>query len=78
MLHLHPRQDCKRVTDEERMAMTRELYTDSRLNRSLRFSFCFALMLQTGKRKMVITDVCLNHMKLLPVPECIQGDAQVS
>ena len=37
-------------------------------------------MLQTGKRKMVITDVCLNHLELLPGPveAKAQGDIRVS
>lgn len=67
------------MLDEERIAMTRHLYTEKK-DKAMRFLFCFALMLQTGKRKMVITDVCLNHMELLPGPEKakVQGDTRVS
>ena len=81
MLNLNPRETSKRVTNGNRIKMTKRLYASDRdLFISLRFAFCFAFLLHTAKRKMTIADVQLPHTRLDPDPPKdgrMQGDCRV-
>ena len=71
------REDSKLVKDAERHAVQRFAMRADNLSRSLRFWVCFALLGQTGKRKMAMAFMKVNHIRILPGPENMQGDCKV-
>ena len=76
-LHEVLREDSKLVSDAKRDAVQRLAMRADNLSRSLRFGVCFALLGQTGKRKMAMAYMKVNHIRVLSGPKNMQGDCKV-